>query len=119
MSSGIAGVAVMYGLRLNGMQSSLISNLCNIENMMICVERILQYTTIPSEPSLTIEGNRLDSDWPFKGEIDILNLQVINTNLYGVFSVFLFCLSFRAKDQKVSYGITSIMCLIATFKCVC
>lgn len=75
--AGIAGLAVTYGLNLNMMQSWVIWNLCNLENRIIAVERILQYTGIPSEPPLVIEANRPDGKWPSVGEVDIQDLQVI------------------------------------------
>ena len=74
---GIAGLAVTYGLNLNVLQAWVIWNLCNLENKIISVERILQYTGIPSEPPLVIEENRPDPSWPSHGEVEILNLQVV------------------------------------------
>ncbi|XP_043689683.1 ABC transporter C family member 3-like isoform X1 [Telopea speciosissima] len=73
---GIMGLAVTYALSLNMLQSSFIRNLCNLENNIISVERILQYTCIPSEPPLVIEVNRPAHDWPSLGKVDIVNLQV-------------------------------------------
>ncbi|KAI8552981.1 hypothetical protein RHMOL_Rhmol06G0309700 [Rhododendron molle] len=72
----IAGLAVTYGLNLNMLQAWVIWNLCNMENKMISVERILQYTSIPSEPPLVIEENRPDGQWPAHGEVVIQDLQV-------------------------------------------
>ncbi|KAF7824758.1 ABC transporter C family member 3-like isoform X1 [Senna tora] len=76
INPGIAGLAVTYGLNLNCLQAWVIWCLCNMENKIISVERILQYTSIPSEPPLVIEENRPDPSWPSHGEIDIHNLQV-------------------------------------------
>ncbi|KAK7395420.1 hypothetical protein VNO78_15978 [Psophocarpus tetragonolobus] len=73
---GIAGLAVTYGLNLNMIQAWVIWNLCNLENKIISVERILQYTIIPSEPPLVVEENRPDPSWPSHGEVDIQDLQV-------------------------------------------
>ncbi|KAG6501284.1 hypothetical protein ZIOFF_041163 [Zingiber officinale] len=73
---GISGLAVTYGLNLNKVLSWVIRNLCQLENLMISVERILQYTAIDSEPPLSIESNKLDSSWPCIGEIELHNLQV-------------------------------------------
>ncbi|KAL8131721.1 ABC transporter C family member 3-like [Apium graveolens] len=72
----IAGLAVTYGLNLNMLQAWVIWNLCNLENKIISVERILQYASIESEPPLVIEHNRPDEHWPSSGEVDIFNLQV-------------------------------------------
>ncbi|KAH1239823.1 ABC transporter C family member 3 [Glycine max] len=73
---GIAGLAVTYGLNLNMIQAWVIWNLCNLENKIISVERILQYTSIPNEPPLVVEDNRPDPSWPSYGEVDIQDLQV-------------------------------------------
>ncbi|XP_021892888.1 ABC transporter C family member 3-like [Carica papaya] len=71
-----AGLAVTYGLNLNIYQASLIWNLCNLENKIISVERVLQYMNIPSEPPLLIEENQPGHSWPEQGEVGIYNLQV-------------------------------------------
>ncbi|KAK8967570.1 ABC transporter C family member 3 [Platanthera guangdongensis] len=73
---GIAGLAVTYGLNLNMLQAWVIWNLCNLENKIISVERILQYTSIPNEPPLVIEANRPDHNWPSNGEVELRDLQV-------------------------------------------
>ncbi|KAK4278336.1 hypothetical protein QN277_016194 [Acacia crassicarpa] len=73
---GIAGLAVTYGLDLNMLQAWVIWDLCNLENKIISVERILQYSSIPSEPPLVIEENRPNSSWPLHGEVEISDLQV-------------------------------------------
>ncbi|KAL5700034.1 Canalicular multispecific organic anion transporter 2 [Ranunculus cassubicifolius] len=73
---GIAGLAVTYGLNLNMLQAWLVWNFCDLENKIISVERILQYTSIPSEPPLANEGHKPSSEWPSHGEIEIHDLQV-------------------------------------------
>ncbi|ERN01708.1 hypothetical protein AMTR_s00090p00176020 [Amborella trichopoda] len=73
---GIAGLAVTYGLNLNMLQAWVIWNLCNLENKMISVERIFQYSSMPSEPPLLIEESRPDPNWPLIGEVKIHDLQV-------------------------------------------
>jgi ATP-binding cassette subfamily C (CFTR/MRP) protein 2 len=75
---GIAGLGVIYGLNLNMLQAWVIRNLCQMENTMISVERILQYTVIPSESPLLIVENQPDCSWPSHGEVDIRDLQVLS-----------------------------------------
>ncbi|CAL9018040.1 unnamed protein product [Prunus brigantina] len=75
-SFSVGGLAVTYGLNLNMLQAIVIWNLCNVENRIISVERLLQYTTIPSEPPLVIESNQPDRSWPLRGKVDIHDLQV-------------------------------------------
>ncbi|KAK1282819.1 ABC transporter C family member 3 [Acorus calamus] len=76
INPAIAGLAVTYGLNLNSIQGWVIWRLCNVENQIVSVERILQYTCIPSEPPLTIEANKPDDNWPLCGEVQIHDLQV-------------------------------------------
>ncbi|GMN63551.1 hypothetical protein TIFTF001_032622 [Ficus carica] len=76
LASVIAGLSVTYGLNLNMFQVWAIWTLCNMENKIISVERILQYTSIQSEPPRVIESNRPDSSWPSVEEVEIRDLQV-------------------------------------------
>ena len=69
---------MIYGFSLNILQSSMLWNLSDLENKIISVERILQYTSIPSEPPLVIEENKPGCSWPSRGQIDIQDLQVIS-----------------------------------------
>ncbi|KAL8098288.1 hypothetical protein AgCh_031160 [Apium graveolens] len=70
------GIAVTYGLNLNQLQAWVIWSLCNLENKIISVERMFQYTSIPSEPPLILESNRLTDHWPLYGKVDVYNIQV-------------------------------------------
>ncbi|CAN4123940.1 unnamed protein product [Withania somnifera] len=72
----LAGLAATYGLNLNVLQAWVIWNLCNVENKMISVERILQFSDVPSEAPLVIEKSRPEPDWPLKGRIEIKDLEV-------------------------------------------
>lgn len=76
MTTGLAGLAATYGLNLNVLQAWVIWNLCNVENKMISVERILQYTKVPSEAPLVIESSRPEPNWPANGKIELQNLHV-------------------------------------------
>lgn len=54
----------------------MIWNLCNVENKMISVERILQFTNVPSEAPLVIEECRPNPEWPTEGRIELEDLHV-------------------------------------------
>lgn len=69
-------MAATYGLNLNILQAWVIWNTCNVENKMISVERILQFTKIPIEAPLVIEDSRPVPEWPMAGKIEIENLCV-------------------------------------------
>ena len=51
-------------------------NLCNVETNIISVERIQQYSSIPSEADLVIEEKRPPPSWPSQGTIELQKLQV-------------------------------------------
>lgn len=61
---------------MNVLQAWVIWNLCNVENKMISVERILQFVKLPKEAPLVIKEHRPDSEWPTTGKIELENLQV-------------------------------------------
>ncbi|KAL3501061.1 hypothetical protein ACH5RR_035510 [Cinchona calisaya] len=72
----LAGLAATYALNLNVLQAWVIWNLCNVENKMISVERILQFTNIPSEAPLVIDNCTPHCEWPLHGRIEIENLHM-------------------------------------------
>lgn len=72
----IAGLAVTYGINLNVQQAAVIWNICNAENKMISVERVLQYSKLTSEAPLVIEDSRPSNEWPQNGTISFTNLKI-------------------------------------------
>ncbi|KAF4367879.1 hypothetical protein F8388_001052 [Cannabis sativa] len=76
INPSIAGLAVTYGINLNVLQASVIWNICNAENKMISVERIIQYSNIQSEAPLLIEDCKLPNNWPQDGTICFRNLEI-------------------------------------------
>ncbi|GKV38666.1 hypothetical protein SLEP1_g46555 [Rubroshorea leprosula] len=70
-------------LNLNMLQAMVIWSLCNLENKIISVERIIQYSNIPSEPPLVIETNRPAHSRPSHGKIDIHDLQGLTCTFPG------------------------------------
>ncbi|PWZ39338.1 ABC transporter C family member 9 [Zea mays] len=76
INPSIAGLAVTYALNLNSQLASIIWNICNTENKMISVERIMQYSRIPSEAPLIVDHYRPPNSWPDAGTINIRSLEV-------------------------------------------
>ena len=74
--SGIAGLAITYGLNLKLLQAWVVRGMCTLENKIISVERILQYISIPAEPPLVMSQDKLAHNWPSNGEIQLHNLHV-------------------------------------------
>ncbi|KAJ0936434.1 putative ABC-type xenobiotic transporter [Helianthus annuus] len=48
----------------------IVWTLTDLENKIISVERIFQYSSIPSEPPRVIASNRPDDQWPSQGEVN-------------------------------------------------
>ncbi|CAN8257543.1 unnamed protein product [Cochlearia groenlandica] len=72
----MAGLAVTYGLNLNARLSRWILSFCKLENKIISIERIYQYSQIPSEAPTFIEEAHPPPTWPENGTIEIYNLKV-------------------------------------------
>ncbi|XP_043689806.1 ABC transporter C family member 3-like [Telopea speciosissima] len=74
LSLGVVGLAITYGLGFS--LHGIVWDLNQLETKILSVERILQYTNIPSELSLLGEENRPSHEWPSQGEVDIVDLQI-------------------------------------------
>lgn len=72
----MAGLAVTYGLNLNARLSRWILSFCKLENKIISIERINQYSEIPSEAPPVIENCRPPATWPEIGTIELIDLKV-------------------------------------------
>ncbi|KAK9726449.1 hypothetical protein RND81_05G216000 [Saponaria officinalis] len=72
----MAGLAVTYGLNLNARLSRWILSFCKLENKIISIERIHQYSEIPSEAPPIIENCRPPVLWPETGTIKLIDLKV-------------------------------------------
>ncbi|XP_027365916.1 ABC transporter C family member 5-like isoform X2 [Abrus precatorius] len=72
----MAGLAVTYGLNLNARLSRWILSFCKLENKIISIERIYQYSQIPCEAPAVIEESRPPSSWPENGTIELIDLKV-------------------------------------------
>ncbi|XP_051141825.1 ABC transporter C family member 5-like isoform X2 [Andrographis paniculata] len=72
----MAGLAVTYGLNLNARLSRWILSFCKLENKVISIERIHQYSQIPSEAPTVIDDSRPPTSWPENGTIELIDLKV-------------------------------------------
>ncbi|XP_039114192.1 ABC transporter C family member 4-like [Dioscorea cayenensis subsp. rotundata] len=70
------GLSLSYGLNLNTALFWAVWTSCFIENRMVSVERIKQFTKIPSESAWEIKGNLPSPNWPTRGDISIQDLKV-------------------------------------------
>ena len=69
------GLSLSYGLSLNSVLFWAIWISCFIENKMVSVERIKQFSNIPSEAAWRIKDCLPDANWPTKGDIDVVDLK--------------------------------------------
>lgn len=70
------GLSLSYGLSLNGVLFWAIYLSCLVENRMVSVERIKQFTKIPSEAAWEINDRIPPPSWPAHGNINLKDLQV-------------------------------------------
>jgi len=49
---------------------------CSVENKMVSVERIKQFSSLPSEAPWKIADKTPPQNWPSQGIIELTNLQV-------------------------------------------
>ncbi|XP_041989412.1 ABC transporter C family member 14-like [Salvia splendens] len=70
------GMALSYGLSLNTTLFWAIYTSCFLENKMVSVERIKQFTIIPSEAEWKKEDSTPPPNWPLRGDVELNNVQV-------------------------------------------
>ncbi|KAJ4896549.1 ABC transporter C family member 4 [Raphanus sativus] len=70
------GLSLSYGLSLNSVLFWAISMSCFVENKMVSVERIKQFTDIPAEAEWESKENPPPSNWPFHGNVHLEDLKV-------------------------------------------
>ncbi|KZV32355.1 ABC transporter C family member 14-like [Dorcoceras hygrometricum] len=70
------GLSLSYGLSLNSVLYWAVYASCYLENRMVSVERIKQFTVIPSEAAWRITSFLPPVSWPTNGNVDLKDLQV-------------------------------------------
>ncbi|PON96560.1 ATP-binding cassette containing protein [Trema orientale] len=70
------GLSLSYGLSLNGVLFWAIYMSCFVENRMVSVERVKQFTKIPSEAEWRIRDRLPPPNWPAQGNVHLKDLQV-------------------------------------------
>lgn len=70
LDAGRVGLSLTYAMTLMGMFQWAVRQSAEVENQMISVERVLQYSKLPSEAPLTSDkGHQPPPDWPKNGQI--------------------------------------------------
>ncbi|KAL7112723.1 hypothetical protein ACP275_04G019900 [Erythranthe tilingii] len=70
------GLVLSYGLSLNAVLYFAVYISCFLENKMVSVERIKQFTVIPSEAEWRKNDFLPPLNWPTHGNVELKNLQV-------------------------------------------
>ncbi|KAM7521484.1 hypothetical protein LguiA_011386 [Lonicera macranthoides] len=70
------GLSLSYGLSLNGTLFWAIYMSCFVENKMVSVERIKQFSSIPSEAEWRKTDCLPSQNWPTHGNVELKDLQV-------------------------------------------
>ncbi|PSR85992.1 ABC transporter C family member 4 like [Actinidia chinensis var. chinensis] len=70
------GLTLSYGLSLNGMLFWAIYMSCFVENRMVSVERVKQFTNIPSEAEWEKKYSLPPPNWPTHGNVELKDLQL-------------------------------------------
>ncbi|XP_059625685.1 ABC transporter C family member 4 [Cornus florida] len=70
------GLSLSYGLSLNGVMFWSIYMSCLLENKMVSVERVKQFTRIPSEAEWEKKDCLPSPHWPTHGNVELKDLQV-------------------------------------------
>ncbi|KAJ0076009.1 hypothetical protein Patl1_33416 [Pistacia atlantica] len=76
VAPGLVGLSLSYAFSLTGTQVFVSRWYCYLANYIISVERIKQFMHIPPEPPAIVEDKRPPSSWPFKGRIELQELQI-------------------------------------------
>ncbi|XP_037911371.1 probable multidrug resistance-associated protein lethal(2)03659 [Hermetia illucens] len=75
--SGDVGLAIMNSINLVGLCQRGLRQTAEVENYMTSVERILEYTKLPSESALeTTDAYKLKGTWPENGSIKFIDLSM-------------------------------------------
>ncbi|KAL4194336.1 hypothetical protein AMTRI_Chr05g68090 [Amborella trichopoda] len=76
ITPGFVGLSLSYSLSLNTCQTFLTRWQCTLANYIISVERLKQFTNLPSEPAAIVDDHRPPHSWPAKGRIDFQDLKI-------------------------------------------
>jgi ABC-type multidrug transport system fused ATPase/permease subunit len=69
LSAGIVGLSVSYALRTTQSLTWFVRMMSDLETRIVSVERVKEYSEIPTEAPAVIEDRRVPLGWPTKGEI--------------------------------------------------
>ena len=69
ISAGLVGLAMSYALQTTQALNWIVRQTVEVETNIVSVERVLEYSHLPSEARDIIRSNRPDPKWPSKGAV--------------------------------------------------
>ncbi|BFZ59390.1 ATP-binding cassette glutathione S-conjugate transporter ycf1 [Saitoella coloradoensis] len=69
ISAGLVGLAMSYALQTTQSLNWIVRQTVEVETNIVSVERVLEYSRLPSEAPRVIEENRPSPSWPSKGDL--------------------------------------------------
>uniref|UniRef100_A0A7M4EP79 ABC-type glutathione-S-conjugate transporter n=1 Tax=Crocodylus porosus TaxID=8502 RepID=A0A7M4EP79_CROPO len=73
LTPGIAAFSISYALQITGILNWMVRSWTEIENNVVSVERVKEYSTTPKEAPWTQEAKSQSQAWPTEGRIEFRN----------------------------------------------
>ncbi|KAK4621949.1 Metal resistance protein [Fulvia fulva] len=73
LSAGLIGLAMSYALQITQSLNWIVRQTVEVETNIVSVERVLEYSRLPSEAPEVISKNRPPNSWPSKGAVSFNN----------------------------------------------
>lgn len=73
LDAGMVGLAMSYALQITGSLNWIVRQTVEVETNIVSVERVLEYSRLPSEAPEINPRNRPPASWPASGEIHFNN----------------------------------------------
>ncbi|NWR69627.1 MRP1 protein, partial [Centropus unirufus] len=73
LSPGTAGFSISYALQITGVLNWIVRSWTEIENNIVSVERVREYSRTPKEAPWTLNGKLQDQVWLTEGRIEFRN----------------------------------------------
>ncbi|XP_020828220.1 ATP-binding cassette sub-family C member 3 [Phascolarctos cinereus] len=76
LNPGLVGLSVSYALQVTMALNWMVRMASDLENNIVAVERVREYSETKTEAPWVIEGSRPPPDWPQRGEVEFVNYSV-------------------------------------------
>ncbi|POR37584.1 ABC transporter [Tolypocladium paradoxum] len=76
LSAGMVGLTISYALQITQSLGSLVRATGEVETNIVSVERVLEYTDLPSEAPEVIQSHRPPTSWPAQGAVRFVDYSI-------------------------------------------